>query len=256
MDSLPQKHCSTCDSIKPVSDFYKCRSREDGLWFECKACACARSRKWRREHSERGREIQKGTRERRKAKNIHYERRTEGTKYCTGCLKDKPVSEFYKNKKSPDGLKYHCADCARAEYQKRDKARERANRRRWSERNREKELKRRARYRERHREKIREKRRIYSRQNRDKQLERTMRRNARKRAARVGRVSYKRIWERDQGICYICGLKVERESCHFDHIVPLAKGGAHSESNIAVTHSWCNQQKGAKLVKYCQEKLL
>lgn len=75
------------------------------------------------------------------------------------------------------------------------------------------------------------------------------RRNAlrRKKAMAGQRVDYAAIWERDRGICYLCGLAVARENLHFDHIIPLARGGSHTEENIAVTHSWCNLRKGAKM---------
>ena len=37
----------------------------------------------------------------------------EGTKKCSACGKVKPLGEFYKNKRRPDGLEARCKDCVR-----------------------------------------------------------------------------------------------------------------------------------------------
>lgn len=56
------------------------------------------------------------------------------------------------------------------------------------------------------------------------------------------------IFARDGGVCHICGGLVNPESWHVDHVVPLARGGEHSRTNVAVAHPFCNQSKGAKLI--------
>jgi len=35
------------------------------------------------------------------------------------------------------------------------------------------------------------------------------------------------------------------EDLHFDHVVPLSKGGPHTTENIRPSHSTCNLKKGA-----------
>jgi 5-methylcytosine-specific restriction endonuclease McrA len=72
-------------------------------------------------------------------------------------------------------------------------------------------------------------------------------RRARKRNATIGKVDYRAIWQRDQGICHICGQSVSPGDVHFDHVIPLAKGGGHSMDNIKVSHRRCNQQKHDKI---------
>lgn len=63
---------------------------------------------------------------------------------------------------------------------------------------------------------------------------------------------YKRLWERSQGICYLCeksmGEKYNPRISNEDHIVPLSRGGANNLSNIALVHITCNQRKGNKLL--------
>lgn len=44
-------------------------------------------------------------------KNKGAERETAETKTCSACGLEKPVSEFYRKKKNPDGLEYACKPC-------------------------------------------------------------------------------------------------------------------------------------------------
>lgn len=48
--------------------------------------------------------------------------------------------------------------------------------------------------------------------------------------------------------CAYCGRHIaDVQDRHIDHVVPLAKGGAHEWENLAVTCQPCNQQKAAKM---------
>ena len=44
--------------------------------------------------------------------------------------------------------------------------------------------------------------------------------------------------------CYYCGKKTKKLS--FDHVTPIAKGGAHSRDNLVMACRHCNAVKGAK----------
>ena len=46
--------------------------------------------------------------------------------------------------------------------------------------------------------------------------------------------------------CYICGKRTPRKHLHLDHIVPLAKGGSHTQYNTAWACAACNMSKNAK----------
>jgi 5-methylcytosine-specific restriction endonuclease McrA len=75
-------------------------------------------------------------------------------------------------------------------------------------------------------------------------------RAARKRATSVGPVSYRRILKRDGFICWICLYPISGgtlREIHFDHIIPLSKGGSHTEDNIQVAHVKCNLRKHASI---------
>lgn len=62
-------------------------------------------------------------------------------------------------------------------------------------------------------------------------------------------VRYEAILERDGMVCHICSEAIPSlHDLHFDHVIPLIKGGPHSEENIKPSHSQCNLRKGAKLL--------
>lgn len=51
-------------------------------------------------------------------------------------------------------------------------------------------------------------------------------------------------------VCHICSRRVEDNSqLHFDHVIPLSRGGEHSNDNIKVSHAVCNMSKGTKLIE-------
>lgn len=52
------------------------------------------------------------------------------------------------------------------------------------------------------------------------------------------------VWRRDQGRCVECE---SQESPEFDHIIPLALGGANSDRNLQLLCADCNRRKGASL---------
>lgn len=49
------------------------------------------------------------------------------------------------------------------------------------------------------------------------------------------------VWERDDGRCVRCGAT---EDLQFDHVIPVAKGGATSAENLQVLCGSCNRTKG------------
>jgi len=74
---------------------------------------------------------------------------------------------------------------------------------------------------------------------------RSKRRQLREDAAQRGaRIDPDAIYDRDNGLCYLCKLPVARELATLDHVIPLAKGGKHAESNLRTAHRACNSEKG------------
>ena len=73
-------------------------------------------------------------------------------------------------------------------------------------------------------------------------------------------ITLAKLLKRDNGICYLCGEKVDVDDYiirddikivgdnypSIDHIVPVAKGGTHTWDNVKLAHKICNSKKGAK----------
>jgi hypothetical protein len=52
------------------------------------------------------------------------------------------------------------------------------------------------------------------------------------------------VWLRDRGRCRYCGSTIELQ---YDHIIPVALGGATSAENLQILCGPCNRKKGAGL---------
>lgn len=52
------------------------------------------------------------------------------------------------------------------------------------------------------------------------------------------------VYARDDGKCTRCGSS---QDLHFDHIIPVAKGGSNSEQNIQILCEHCNLQKSDRI---------
>ena len=52
------------------------------------------------------------------------------------------------------------------------------------------------------------------------------------------------VWQRDGGRCVQCGSNADLE---FDHIIPVAMGGANTMRNLQLLCEPCNRRKGATL---------
>jgi 5-methylcytosine-specific restriction endonuclease McrA len=51
----------------------------------------------------------------------------------------------------------------------------------------------------------------------------------------------RRIIERDEGICYLCG---RMGATTVDHVIPQSRGGTSEDHNLRAAHRSCNAMKG------------
>lgn len=89
---------------------------------------------------------------------------------------------------------------------------------------------------------------VWRKQNPDLLTAALLRRKSRKAGARVYAVSgrdLRRLVARFGGVCAYCKVRPHE---HFDHVIPLAKGGRHAIGNLLPACSGCNLTKGAKLL--------
>lgn len=52
-----------------------------------------------------------------------------------------------------------------------------------------------------------------------------------------------KIYARDNGMCWLCGLHVSVRIFSIDHVIPLSKGGTNNLSNLRLAHKDCNSIK-------------
>lgn len=52
------------------------------------------------------------------------------------------------------------------------------------------------------------------------------------------------VLNRDGPWCYLCDSRVLLDGLHFDHIIPVSRGGSNEASNIGVSCAACNLSKG------------
>lgn len=167
-------------------------------------------------------------------------------KTCTQCGKEKPKTQFHARRKSPDGLRPNCKDCKRkvdAEHYaaNQDKIKEKAKA--WSSENTAKRKDIEARYRKTHRQ---------------QQNLRTINYRARKLAAcepegwEVSPEWWLKVCAEYGFRCAYCGKPGKQT---VEHIVPLNRGGKHSEANIVPACPSCNYSKADKTIEELGWKL-
>jgi 5-methylcytosine-specific restriction endonuclease McrA len=164
-------------------------------------------------------------------------------KACRKCGVVQPLVAYPCDKRSTDGRCSECRECRRERnrgYRERnpDSHREYLARRRAQDPEGERERKRLAiaAYRAANIDYVRLKRRTYE-----------AARKARKLAQWDEHVDPMVVFERDHGVCGICGHPVALTEFQVDHVVPLSRGGRHGYANVRVAHGLCNRVKKNRL---------
>lgn len=79
-------------------------------------------------------------------------------------------------------------------------------------------------------------------------------RRAQKNGTATEKIRAVEIFARDEYRCYLCGEETSGEwpeplSPSLDHVIPLSKGGTHTQDNVKCAHLRCNVAKGARMPK-------
>lgn len=236
LEALDHKWCNGCRTAKPLEDFAQDAARRDGKTSWCRACGVAHGRKSQARWKARWTEVDP------------FSARTSDHKRCPRCSRDLPVLDFSLTRTTTDGLSPWCRECSTEE----GKARRERYRTRWTQE--DPYLNTSA------------KRCGYCRQHRPREDFSTMptaadglrnrcrscanalqaARQARKFGQWVEHVDRSVLWERDGGVCYLCGLLADPARWDVEHVHPISAGGEHSYANTAVSHPSCNYSKGAR----------
>lgn len=165
---------------------------------------------------------------------------------CTKCGAFKPWTEFPKAAAQKSGFRPRCIVCHRAQnlvYARANSERNSERGRAWSKANRERARERERKYKA--TDKYRSYLAAYLRKPEVKlrATEKTMRRKALIRERTTEPVSYAEILMRDGRVCHLCGGAIPDGQLDFDHVIPLARGGAHTSKNIKPSHASCNRRK-------------
>jgi 5-methylcytosine-specific restriction endonuclease McrA len=98
-------------------------------------------------------------------------------------------------------------------------------------------------------DRTRQTRRAWYEANKLKVREKGRRRRAAVLNASDGVVDYEALLEEHGMVCHICSGEIPtRADLHFDHVIPLARGGRHSPGNIRPAHAFCNLSKHDRLL--------
>jgi 5-methylcytosine-specific restriction endonuclease McrA len=249
------KVCTVCKEQKPLDCFSKNKRQKDGHYYVCRQCKSVLDKNYR----ERNKRTLSD-----KAK-IKYKHNSKFIiNRVTTYRKNNPdkIRQYRENtkehrksiKREWDAKNKEHVELYRAKYYQENSTILRENKRKYYLNNKQEILTKRSVYGKVNREKIREKENEYRNKHPDKFHAKQSRRRAREKNAFVETVNRKVVYERDNGICGICGELINlsytaphRLSVSIDHIIPLSKGGLHTYDNIQIAHYGCNSSKGNRL---------
>jgi 5-methylcytosine-specific restriction endonuclease McrA len=168
------------------------------------------------------------------------ERRTDNAD-CVMCARERMSAWMRLN---PDKANEHTANWARN-----NPERVRERQRLWHEANPTAQAKKSLRYRERHPDKVREATRKYVKDNPDIFRAANARRRARKRNAAGSHTAAEAnaMLEDQNYTCIMCMCDLRENPKHFDHIIPLSRGGSNFIDNMQWLCAACNLRKRNKL---------
>jgi 5-methylcytosine-specific restriction endonuclease McrA len=69
------------------------------------------------------------------------------------------------------------------------------------------------------------------------------------------------LYQRQAGLCALCGAAMELGDHEVDHIMPFCYGGGNERTNIQLAHPACNREKRASvdprdLIRYLEDRYM
>lgn len=61
------------------------------------------------------------------------------------------------------------------------------------------------------------------------------------------KTQYRKLYDAQEGRCYLCGEEMTVYDCSIDHVVPVSKGGKDKMSNKLLAHGICNSEKADRI---------
>ena len=243
------KRCSFCKKEWPIDRFLRDLKSKDGRKYRCKVCYTLPAGAVYEDYAEHIETLQ--------TKWILENGDTTGKKYCTKCKKFLPFDAFNKHKLHADGLNSICRLCRnsqrRLEYQNtevRDEIQAQGLSYRITP-------------------EAKERKSLY-----DKELRKLPGHHVRKLAWHQKRRAAKRkalpsnealivtserlrvLYAIHGRMCVYCQKKLKFNELHWDHVIPLVKGGLHAIDNLVPSCPPCNLRKHANLPSVPVQRIL
>lgn len=266
------KKCSKCGEEKPLdaTNFRQAKNKkgEAGYRAQCRVCGRERCKEWRKTNQEATREYQ-----RRYCEKNRQAIRERSRKWYGANLEARRQWSRKWHKANPEARKrwyweqpeekraIERASAAAAYWRDPEQCRESAKR--WREANPDRVQGKHQRWRERYandpifRQQYLEKQRLWMKLHPEMGRAGAARRRARKKAGggNVTAAQLRAIRDQQRNICYWCRQPVA-EKGHFDHVIPLSRGGTHDAANIVWSCASCNLRKNDKLPEEWAGRLL
>ena len=239
------KTCCRCKAELPIAEFHRRAASWDGWQPACKSCKRAeRLHAASMSKNERAAELA--------ARDAAI--RFSSHRTCTRCGITKPRDEYGKSAKNKDGMTAYCTPCMKAyahEHYMRNREKRKRQVEEWREANAEKWRAWNAAYYQANRERMDEKFRRWKRENPARYHEWRVRNRALREGSTCGELDLDALWN---GVCGICGDVLDDAveypdpmSKSMDHIIPVARGGTHSQENLQWAHLRCNIRKSDRV---------
>ena len=231
------KTCSKCRQEKSIDAFSAhngSKASKSGLRSSCKACDVEYNRRYREANREKV-----NANKRKWAKENRHLIRPGDVAYRA--KNEERLSAYHKQWRADNIDRVKAYEAA---YLKANRERKKLIDKLWAQQNKHKVNEASKRYRNAHPEKVASIKREQAKRHPETIKENRSRRRARLANNGIYFVTKKDIARLLQQPCVYCGSKSE----HIDHVIPIAKGGAHKVGNLVGACQSCNQRKSDKFV--------